>query len=199
MEHREAIRLKRDCRAAQIPSGNTLILRAGSEVRMSQSLGGSYTVITEDGFMVRIAGEDADALGIQPSVPSPKSDSSGPSEKTVEEQVWGQLRTCYDPEIPVNIVDLGLIYLCQVTPLTSDPLPPEGGEGRVRGEGNYKVEIKMTLTAPGCGMGDVLRADVQGKVLKIAGVKQADVQLVWEPHWDSTRMSEAAKLQLGML
>jgi len=184
MEHRETIKLKRDCRAAQIPSGNTLILREGSEVRMSQSLGGSYTVITEDGFMVRIAGEDTDALGIQAGVSLPKSDSPTSSEKTVEEQVWGQLRTCYDPEIPVNIVDLGLIYLCQVTPLS---------------EGGNKVEIKMTLTAPGCGMGDVLRADVQGKVLKIAGVKQADVQLVWEPHWDSSRMSEAAKLQLGIL
>ena len=183
METREPVKLKRDCEATQIPSGNKFMLRSGAEVKIAQSLGGSYTVITEDGYMVRIAGEDADALGIHPVSAGPKAEQPSSSEKTVEEQVWAQLRTCYDPEIPVNIVDLGLIYLCQVTPLA---------------EGGQKVEIKMTLTAPGCGMGDVLRADVQGKLLRIPSVKVADVQLVWEPHWDTSRMSEAAKLQLGI-
>ena len=174
------IQLKRDCEATQIPSGNKIKLTAGTSVRITQSLGGSYTVVTEEGWMVRISGDDIDALGMETS----KTEKPTVPERSVEEQAWDALRTCYDPEIPVNIVDLGLIYFCQVVPLS---------------EGGYKVEIKMTLTAPGCGMGDILRADVQGKILRIAGVKQADIQLVWEPHWDPSRMSEAAKLQLGML
>ena len=168
-----------------IPTGNKLTLQAGAEVRIAQSLGGSFTVITDDGFMVRIAGEDADALGKEKAAPvSTPPTQSAPSEQSIEARIWEQLKTCYDPEIPINIVDLGLIYVCQATPL------PEGG---------HKVEIKMTLTAPGCGMGEVLRQDAYGKVSRIPGVKVTDVQLVWEPHWDQSRMSEAAKLQLGIL
>ena len=167
------------------------MLSEGSSVKLTQSLGGAYTVVTEEGYLVRIDGKDSDALGKQEAVQVPSGQNAAPaagsqpplSQEEVEKRVWAQLRTCFDPEIPVNIVELGLIYLCQVSPL------PEGG---------YKVEIKMTLTAPGCGMGDVLRADAQGKILGIPGVKQADVQLVWEPHWTPNLMSEAAKLQLGI-
>jgi probable FeS assembly SUF system protein SufT len=190
MARNESVKLKRDCEAAQIPSGFKMMLPAGSEVRITQSLGGAYTVITEEGMMVRIAEKDADALGKEIAEPLSGRDNAGvdlkpaPAQKSIEDQVWAQLRTCYDPEIPVNIADLGLIYLCRVSPL------PEGGN---------KVEIKMTLTAPGCGMGEVLRADVEGKVLRIPGIKQADVQLTLDPPWDQSRMSEAAKLQLGML
>lgn len=188
----EAVKLKRNCESAQIPSGAPILLPEGMEVKITQSLGGNFTVITQDGFMVRIAAENADALGkdrVGPPLPSgaeaaPSQSSTSVTKESVEKQVGEALRTCYDPEIPVNIMDLGLIYLCRVTPLA---------------EGGYKVEIQMTLTAPGCGMGDVLRGDVQGKVLRIPGVKQADIQLVWEPQWDQSRMSEAAKLQLGIL
>lgn len=182
----ETVKLKRDCEASQIPSGAKILLPEGMEVRISQSLGGSFTVITDDGFMVRIAAEDAAALGKESSLPTPSSKSAAGSnqEQTVEHQIWEALRTCYDPEIPVNIVDLGLIYLCRVTPL------PEGGS---------RAQVQMTLTAPGCGMGEVLRADAQGKILRIPGIKQADIELVWSPPWDQSRMSEAAKLQLGIL
>ena len=184
----EIVKLTRDCPASQVPSGMKMTLPAGMQVRITQSLGGSFTVVTEDGYMVRVAAEDADALGKAGAVhaPSPPS-SSGSNEpltqEFIEKKVWGELRTCFDPEIPVNIADLGLIYHCQVVPIA---------------EGEFKVEIKMTLTAPGCGMGDVLRADVQGKILRIPGVKQTDVQLVWDPPWDHTRMTEAARLQLGI-
>ena len=210
----ETVKLKRDCESAQIPSGARILLPEGMEVRITQSLGGSFTVITQDGFMVRISAEDADALGRQSrggEEGTGREASAPPSiepltAEAIEKKVWEALRTCYDPEIPINIADLGLIYDCKITPITFDPLPPEGGEGSlpagqagVRGEKGYRVEIHMTLTAPGCGMGDVLRGDVQGKVLRIPGVKQADIQLVWEPVWNQSRMSEAAKLQLGIL
>lgn len=181
----EIVKLTRDCEAVQIPMGTRVKLPAGSTVRVTQSLGGSYTVITEEGYMVRVAGEDGEALGkagASSAQAPPAETSKDPAE--IEKLVWAGLRTCYDPEIPVNIVDLGLIYLCRVSAL------PEGG---------YQAEVHMTLTAPGCGMGEALRADAQGKILHIPGVKQADVRLVWEPHWDPGRMSEAAKLQLGML
>lgn len=184
MPNDETVKLKRACEATQIPSGSKMIIPAGTEVRITQSLGGTYTVITDEGIMVRIAEKDADALGVEASDDTLKGEASSGSGKSIEQRVWDQLKTCYDPEIPVNIADLGLIYLCQVSPL------PEGGN---------KVQIKMTLTAPGCGMGEVLRADVKAKVLGIPGVKQADVQLTLDPPWDQSRMSEAAKLQLGML
>ena len=185
----EVVKLTRDCPASQVPSGMKMTLPAGMQVRITQALGGSFTVVTEDGFMVRVATEDADALGktvpaAAAAAPARKADEGEPvTQESVEKKVWAELRTCFDPEIPVNIADLGLIYHCQVSPLS---------------EGGLKVEIKMTLTAPGCGMGDVLRADVQGKMLRIPGVKQTDVQLVWDPPWDHTRMTEAARLQLGI-
>ena len=181
----EPITLGRDCEAIQIPNGDQVTIPAGTPVRITQSLGGTYTVITAQGYMVRIAGKDADALGKEPvaalQAAEPTS-SKGPAD--VESLVWGQLRTCYDPEIPINIVDLGLVYSCVIARL------PDGGN---------EVHIRMTLTAPGCGMGEVLRADVQRKVLGVPGVGKAFVEVVFDPAWGPSRMSEAAKLQLNML
>lgn len=182
----ESVVLTRNCEAVQIPSGNKVVLSAGAQVRITQSLGGAFTLITEEGLMVRIKGEDADAIGLRGEATShAAAPSTAPTDvHQIEKQVWEQLRTVFDPEIPVNVVELGLVYVCQVTPL------PEGGN---------RVEVKMTLTAPGCGMGGVLKADAEGKILKIPGVKQANVEMVVDPPWNPSRMSEAAKLQLGML
>ena len=184
MKTNEPITLSRDCQAIQIPSGEKVTLPAGSQVRITQSLGGSYTVTTERGYMVRIASKDADAIGEETSGVFDSGGSSAVEPADVERLVWDQLKTCYDPEIPVNIAELGLIYSCLITPL------PEGGN---------KVEIKMTLTAPGCGMGESLKADVQSKILNLPGIKDVNVELVWDPPWDRSMISEAAKLQLGML
>ncbi len=181
----EPITLGRDCEAVQIPTGDQVTIPAGTPVRITQSLGGTYTVITEQGYMVRIAGKDADALGKEPvaalQAAEPTS-SKGPAD--VESLVWDQLRTCYDPEIPINIVDLGLVYSCVITRLS---------------DGGNEVHIRMTLTAPGCGMGEVLRADVERKVLGVPGVGKAFVEVVFDPAWGPSRMSEAAKLQLDMM
>jgi len=171
--------MKRDCAAVLIPAGTGITIQAGVPVVVVQDLGGSYTVIVH-GNMARIAGADADALGKEP----PVSTTAAEPGKLSEDQVYEVLRTCYDPEIPVNIVELGLVYDLQILPL------PEGG---------HRVEIKMTLTAPGCGMGPVLQQDVEGKVLALPGVKEAGVFLVWDPPWNREMLSEAAKLQLGMM
>jgi probable FeS assembly SUF system protein SufT len=157
-------------------------LKAGTNVLITQALGGSYTVTTPEGYMVRIADRDADALGKEVTK-APERPAGAPVDAAaIEEMVWDQLRTCYDPEIPANIVDLGLVYGCRVVP---------NGEGHV-------VEVTMTLTAPGCGMGDILKADVERKVMTIPGVTQANVEVVVEPPWNPGMMSEAARLQLGM-
>jgi probable FeS assembly SUF system protein SufT len=185
----DEIILKRNCDAVLIPAGTKVTLQAGEPVVITQALGGSYTVII-NGNMARIAAADADAIGQAPApapvAPSESSAPSAPSDKTTvnEEQVMAQLRTCYDPEIPVNIVDLGLVYDLQIQPL------PDGGN---------RVEIKMTLTAPGCGMGPVLQQDVETKVAGIPGVREAAVFLVWDPPWSREMLSDAAKLQLGMM
>lgn len=185
MENAESLKLFRDCVATQIPSGIPVKLPAGSWVRVTQSLGGNFTVLTETGFMVQIAAKDADALGKKSESSQTKEAASGEvSEEVLQKLVWDQLRTCFDPEIPVNIVDLGLIYLCQVTPL------PEGG---------FRVDIQMTLTAPGCGMGGVLKADAEAKIGRLPGVKAVQVELVVDPPWNQSMMSEAAKLQLGLI
>jgi probable FeS assembly SUF system protein SufT len=173
------INLNRECDVVQIPSGARGKLPAGTPVRIMQSLSGSYTVSTDLGYMCRIDGKDSDALGLsnaEASKPAPQGAFS-------EEMVWGQLKTVYDPEIPVNIVDLGLIYSCVVTPCD---------------EGGHKVHVKMSMTAPGCGMGDVLKADVQGKLSRLPEVKEVQVEVVFEPAWHMGLMSEAAKLQLGL-
>ncbi|MGH7775465.1 MAG: putative Fe-S cluster assembly protein SufT [Candidatus Binatia bacterium] len=184
MRTNEPITLSRDCEALQIPSGEKVTLPAGSQVRITQSLGGSYTVVTDRGYMVRIAGKDADAVGQETIATSQAGMSAAVDPAEVEKLVWDQLRTCYDPEIPVNIADLGLIYSCLITSL------PDSGN---------RIEIKMTLTAPGCGMGGALKADVQSKIQSVPGVKEVDVELVWDPPWDQSLMSEAAKLQLGLI
>ena len=183
----DEIILKRDCEAVLIPAGTKITLQAGEPVVITQALGGSYTVVIH-GNMARIEARDADALGEEPPAaaaaaaaePAAVPDSS----PLTEEQVLEKLRTCYDPEIPVNIVDLGLVYDLQIQPL------PAGGN---------RVEIKMTLTAPGCGMGPVLQQDVEAKVSSIPGVKEAGVFLVWDPPWSRDMLSEAARLELGMM
>jgi probable FeS assembly SUF system protein SufT len=174
----ESITLVRDCEVIEIPSGRTIVLPMGTTVRMIQSLGGSYTVLTDVGQMVRVSDIDADALGLDP-----QAAAAADTDQPIEDRVWAVLRTCYDPEIPVNIVDLGLVYRCEVQPV-------EGG--------GYRVAVNMTLTAPGCGMGEVLRADVQRKLLGLRDVQSAEVEVVFDPPWDRSRMSEAALLQLGM-
>jgi len=185
MKPNEQITLRRDCVAAQIPSGQKVMLPAGAQVRVTQSLGGTYTVMTNNGYLVRIASKDADALGQETPTASPAGVSAAAERPAdVERVVWDQLRTCFDPEIPVNIVDLGLVYHCQVTPV------PGGGN---------RVEVKFTLTAPGCGMGAVLQADIESKILNMPGVEDVDVEVVFDPPWNQDMMSEAAKLELGML
>ncbi len=174
----DAVVLSRDCEATQIPLGGVQVLPAGTPVRIMQSLGGSYTVATEEGFMMRIESKDADALGLAPQAQPAEAAPGQFSEKLV----WDQLKTVYDPEIPVNVVDLGLIYSCQVTPV----------------EGGHKIEIKMSMTAPGCGMGDVLKADIEGRLSQLPSVKEVHAQVVFDPPWHPGLMSEAAKLQLGL-
>lgn len=178
---KETVELTRDCDAITIPEGQKTQLEKGSKVDIMQALGGTYTVITDRGYMVRIDGKDGDAIG--------KEVVKGLSEEDIkntplEDLIWKQLKTVYDPEIPVDIANLGLIYKCDITD------HPEGGK---------KVYIQMTLTAPGCGMGDTLRLDVQGKVERLPNVKEVVVELVWDPVWDRSMMSDAAKLKLGML
>jgi probable FeS assembly SUF system protein SufT len=170
----------REIEAREIPSGTKLMIPEGTLLAITQSLGGSYTVMTPYGSMARIDGKDADAIG-EEVVASPEEAAAG---KSTEELAWEQLKTCYDPEIPVNIVDLGLVYQCGATPL------PDGGN---------KIEVRFTLTAPGCGMGDVLREDILGKLLSLPDVREADVQVLFDPPWNMSMMSEAAKLQLGLM
>jgi len=177
MASNEQIVLTRDADATQIPSGIPHRLTAGTKVRLMQALGGSYTVMTDMGYMVRVDAQDADALGLTPSAAM-----SEPMQEFSEKLVWDQLRTVYDPEIPVNVVDLGLIYACQIAPLD---------------EGN-RIDLKMTMTAPGCGMADVLKADIQRKLSGLPSVKETNVEVVFEPPWNPGKMSEAARLQLGL-
>ena len=177
----EAIVVQRDVKAIAIPAGVEVRLKLGSVGYITQALGGSFTVYI-DGNLFRIAGQDADAIGKStakaPEVPP------GASEEDIKNVIWQQLRTCYDPEIPVNIVDLGLVYECDVS----------------RNEdASRRVDIKMTLTAPGCGMGEVLVADVRDKVQLVPTVAQANVELVFDPPWNQTMMSEEARLQTGMM
>lgn len=177
MISREQLELSREVDATQIPSGIPHKLAAGTKVRLMQALGGSYTVMTDFGYMARIDAKDADALGLTPSAGA----GDAPQEFS-EKLVWDLLKTVYDPEIPVNVVDLGLIYACQITPIA---------------DGN-KIDIKMTMTAPGCGMSDVLKADIQRKLASLPTVKELNVEVVFDPPWHPGRMSEGARLQLGL-
>ena len=175
------IELSRDCEAIQIPQGTTVTLPAGTRVTVTQSLGGSYTVATETGYLYRITDANADAIGCEST---PKPDKSETPGEVSETAVWDQLKTCYDPEIPVNIVDLGLIYDCAVD-------RQEAGKAR--------VSVKMTLTAPGCGMGPTIAAEARMRIESIPGVEEANVELVWDPPWDQSMISEAGKMKLGLI
>ncbi|MBI3893325.1 MAG: DUF59 domain-containing protein [Candidatus Wallbacteria bacterium] len=185
MESHQTVSLLREVGAIQVPFGTRIPLEKGTIVTITQTLGGNFTVMTDRGFLARIAGKDADALGLPvPATPPIQTfapvAAAVPLEpgKTVDPQlVWDQLKTVYDPEIPVNIVDLGLVYCCQVL-----PAEPEGS----------KVQVALTMTAPGCGMGGMLRQEAFDKIMGIAGVKEAQVELVWDPPWDMSKMSEAA-------
>lgn len=178
MYQREEATTTREVEVIEVPDGTRSTLAAGTRVWITQSLGGSFTVTGEYGGMFRIDERDADALGKDlPPVVEAAADSN------LEERVWGELRKCYDPEIPVNIVDLGLVYDCRV---------------EAHPDGDQRVTVRMTLTAPGCGMGDVLAADVRRRVSALPTVREADVDVVFDPPWNQAMMSEAARLQLGM-
>ncbi len=171
----QIVKLTRDCSATEIPSGYVHTLAAGTPVVITQQLGGSYTVTAGYGQLMRIDAKDADALGF----------ATAPAEASTEfseQLVWDQLKTVYDPEIPVNIVDLGLVYSCEIT-----------GEN-----GAHDIRIAMTMTAPGCGMSQVLKSDVEQKLSGIPAVRQVEVEIVFDPPWTMQRMSEASRLQLGL-
>ena len=175
----ERVELTREVEAIQVPGGHTVTLEKGWDVVITQSLGGSYTVqVPAYGGLFRIAGRDADALGKEPEAEPATATGGG----DLEQQVWGVLRTCFDPEIPVNIVDLGLVYDMRIGP---------EGDGR-------RVDVKMTLTAPGCGMGTSIAADARAKLLNLPGVTDADVQIVWDPPWNPQMISPEGKERLGM-
>jgi probable FeS assembly SUF system protein SufT len=173
--------LSRDTRAVIVPAGVEVKLKAGQSGFITQALGGSFTLYI-DGNLFRLAGEDADAIGRE--VIAPPSLPSNATDEDVRAAAWQQMRTCYDPEIPVNIVDLGLIYECSVTAAE---------------DGTRSVNVRMTLTAPGCGMGEVLVQDVREKIERIPTVGKVDVELVFDPPWNQSMMSEAARLQTGMM
>ena len=183
MQSSEPKTLTRDVEAAIIPVGDKVTLQKGEQATITQSLGGSYTVIV-NGNMFRIEGKDADALGFAAAADKNVGAAGPITQESLEKEIWNQLRSCYDPEIPVNIVDLGLIYDCHLSPLNGS---------------SFKADVKMTLTAPGCGMGPMLAQDVQNKLLSLEGVDDVNVELVWDPPWNQGMMTEAAKLQLGLL
>jgi probable FeS assembly SUF system protein SufT len=183
MNSNEAKILTRDVEASVVPVGTKVTLQKGGQAFVTQSLGGTFTVIV-NGNMFRIDGKDADALGLEIKS-APATAISGPvTQEQLEKQIWEALKTCYDPEIPVNIVDLGLIYDCHLTSVS---------------ENSFKADVKMTLTAPGCGMGPALAQDVQNKLLSLEPIDEANVELVWDPPWNQSMMTETAKLQLGLM
>ena len=181
MSSKEIIILNRDCFALLIPSGARIMLHKETEVTITQSLGSSYTVAVY-GNLARIDGKDADALGKMPV----DLLSELPGDATLDDQVWLVLKSVYDPEIPVNIVDLGLVYACSVIQDQTNPA-------------EFLVNITMTLTAPGCGMGPVIAHDAKQKILSIPMIKTANVEIVFDPPWDQGKMSDLAKLELGLL
>jgi probable FeS assembly SUF system protein SufT len=167
-----------------VPVGTKVTLQKGEQAYLTQSLGGTYTVVV-NGNMFRIESKDADALGLEAAARPATTPGQPRSKEELEKEVWNQLKTCYDPEIPVNIVDLGLIYDCQLVPQSAG--------------GTFRADVKMTLTAPGCGMGPVLAQDVQNKLMSVEEIDEANVELVWDPPWNQGMMTEAAKLQLGLM
>lgn len=177
----EPVKFERDCEAVMVPQGDEVTLPAGSVGYITQALGGSFTVFVE-GNLFRIAGVDADALGKEPPEPIELPDNA--TDEDIERLAWQQMRTCFDPEIPVNIVELGLVYSCQISH---------------EDDGSRRIAVTMTLTAPGCGMGDILVQDVTDKLEMIPTVTEADVELVFDPPWNQSMMSEAARLETGMM
>lgn len=179
MHRHTAVEVNREVEATLIPSGTKVTLQPGTHVYVTQALGNSYTLYV-NGNLVRIDGKDGDAIGLVVL----ETPDINQIEGSVEDKVWIQLKTCFDPEIPVNIVDLGLVYNCNIVPL---------------GKGDQRVEIVMTLTAPGCGMGPVLVGEIEQKIRQIQGVADVKVDLVFDPPWSRDMMSDEAKLQLGLL
>ncbi len=176
----QIIELPQDCQATVIPGGEPMLLKCGETVAVTQTLGDSVTVQTEMGYLVRISAADTAALGLSDPAAKVMVADGAPFEL---DQVIEQLKNVFDPEIPINVVDLGLIYLCQAEPLD---------------DGTHRVEIEMSMTAPGCGMGDVLKEDARSAVQSVPGVSRVDIELVWDPPWGQDRMSDVARLQLGM-
>jgi probable FeS assembly SUF system protein SufT len=185
MHNVSSVELKRDVEAVQIPVGSTIVLPAGTPVDITQTLGGSYTIHAQGGLF-RIAPKDADALGIEKpatTLGEAVADKSSAQGEVDEKTIWDTLKTCYDPEIPVNIVDLGLVYDMHIEKLPSR---------------NNKVFVKMTLTAPGCGMGTVIASDAQQKLLYLPGVEDASVEIVWDPPWHQSMISAEGRRILGL-
>lgn len=178
----EQVELRRDCEAVQIPAGYTVTLPRGTVGIITQSLGGTYTLqVPSLGGLFRISSANADAIGKDDGAPAATAASA--PEGDLESQVWSQLKTCYDPEIPVNIVDLGLVYDLQISDLP---------------ESKHRVDVKMTLTAPGCGMGGHIAQDARYKLLQVQGIGEADVEVVWEPPWSPQMISPEGRQLLGM-
>ena len=178
----ELIKVKRDCDAILIPGGEKVMLVEGTHIRITQALGGDYTVYV-NGNLLKVSGKDADAIGMKTDNNSSQPNKIKSNKPITEEDIWEVMKTCYDPEIPVNIVDLGLIYDLKTTHL----------------EEGIKINVKMTLTAPGCGMGPVIAQDVEDKLMGLPNIIKVQVELVWEPAWNQSMMTDAAKLELGML
>ncbi len=177
---RETVMFRRPVMVELVPYGTPIEMDAGMMAQVTQSLGGNFTLVV-DGQMVRLKGSDADAIGKEP--PAAEQDDGGDDGVDLETRIWRALGTCYDPEIPVDIVELGLVYSCVLTPMD---------------DGRSHVGIQMTLTAPGCGMGEAIANEVADKVLALKGVGEVNVDMVFDPPWDRSRMSEAAQLALGM-
>jgi len=183
MKTNAPITLSRDCEVIEIPDGTKVTLPAGIEVTITQALGGTYTLRTDRGYLVRLAAQDTDAIGVEYVATSQPDAAPAVDGTDLYELVWEQLKTVYDPEIPVNVVDLGLVFLCQVT-----PLPVSG----------HNVKVRLALTSPGCGMGDVLKSDAEDKISRVSGVSEVEVEIVLDPPWNQSMMSEEARFELGI-
>ena len=184
MNSNAPITLARDVEGTMVPAGTKVTLHQGESAIITQSLGGNYTVVV-NGNMFRLEAKDADALGLAVAAKPIATTGTPATAEEIVKEAWIRMRTCFDPEIPVNIVDLGLIYDCHFEPLSA----PD----------RYKVDVKMTLTAPGCGMGAAISKDVETKLLTIDGIDEANVAVIFEPQWNQGMMSDAAKLQLGLM
>ena len=182
MYQREEVTFSRNTEAIMIPSGERVLVPEGAQGTITQSLGGAYTLITERGLMVRVSGKEVEAIGKAPVATASISELEELTKEKIEQLVWDQLKTCFDPEIPVNIVDLGLIYDLQISTLS----------------GGARVDVKMTLTAQGCGMGTSIAADARNKILDLPGVLEADVLVVWDPPWTPEKISPEGRALLGI-